>query len=779
MDRQSPPGPAASGTAPAKANGAAAVEQPAISASSAPAPPEQTPVKSIRESAIKADATPATSVGSAPGAPWLIGEPMPATPTPAKSDAIPIAASAASGASGSTLPPAQASLSPDVSSSAAGPKKRSRGLNISFVTSAASFLSPRGKANSGPAAPAPPLKDVIKEATKELKQGGFSVASGSKAIMDRLKDKKPINITLDQVVTALFFSFLGFQLLLVKLFKPSPYWMMVFAFWGVLFGLGLSYLFYANKKRKAEACEVMGMRIGLKGLQHLVGNLPSWLSYTEREKIAWFNGVLEEVWPYYDKGVCKMVKKMTEGIFEQQLKAMKVPGIKKIAFKQLTFGDAPFRVESIHVSDKRHDAMVMEVDVRWCGEANITLAIELSAGEFTKMCPRVTDISFVGSLRIMLTPLVDTIPCFGAAVVTFRKPPRYKYRLDFGAALGGQYVAGIVKPFINYVINNVIVNMFVWPQRFVVPIIGSEEMAVEVAKLAYRSRGVLKVRVIQASGLKKVDVIGSADPFVEMTTDGKYTATTKVIRNTLEPKWGETFWLLVQEPTSQEAKVSVYDRDMFSAGDLLKLDVKGAFFAKELLGRTLVKLAPITSVEPAPHTAWYHLGEGLWSNPEGCGKGSGRIQLECIYRSFESFKKEEPLTATAGVVVVTIVAARNLVRGVNHGRTLTAFVKVRCGDKEEALPPVTSRGDHSWTNRNVYEFYGIKFSSDVKFDVFEKGLADDCLGSLEIPVSDVAAACDLNPLSGVRESGYMLRSFKLEDTESGDLMAALRYVPYF
>lgn len=31
---------------------------------------------------------------------------------------------------------------------------------------------------------------------------------------------------------------------------------------------------------------------------------------------------------------------------------MKVPGIKSISFKQLTFGDAPFRVESIHVSDK-------------------------------------------------------------------------------------------------------------------------------------------------------------------------------------------------------------------------------------------------------------------------------------------------------------------------------------------------------------------------------------------------------------------------------------------
>lgn len=48
-----------------------------------------------------------------------------------------------------------------------------------------------------------------------------------------------------------------------------------------------------------------------------------------------------------------MVKKLTEDVFDQQLKAMKLPGIKRVGFKQLTFGDAPFRVESIHVSDKR------------------------------------------------------------------------------------------------------------------------------------------------------------------------------------------------------------------------------------------------------------------------------------------------------------------------------------------------------------------------------------------------------------------------------------------
>jgi len=43
---------------------------------------------------------------------------------------------------------------------------------------------------------------------------------------------------------------------------------------------------------------------------------------------------------------------MVEDIFEQTLKVTKVPGVKSIGFKHLTFGDAPFRVESIHVTDK-------------------------------------------------------------------------------------------------------------------------------------------------------------------------------------------------------------------------------------------------------------------------------------------------------------------------------------------------------------------------------------------------------------------------------------------
>ncbi|KAJ9532490.1 hypothetical protein QJQ45_010556 [Haematococcus lacustris] len=620
------------------------------------------------------------------------------------------------------------------------------------------------------------MKLIVQQALAELGQSSLSSLAAVRNMVANLRAGRPINVHLDQLV--LFFSLLALQLLLVKVLSPSPWGLLAYSCWGLLLGAAVSVVYFYNKKRKREVCDVMGVNLGLKGLQHLLGSLPTWLSYTEREKVLWFNYVLEKVWPFYDKGVCKLVKTQTEAVFEQQLRSLKVPGLKSIAFKQLTFGDAPFRVESVLVSDKQQGGLVLELDLRWCGEANITLAIELSAGEFTKICPKVTDISFVGSLRVTLAPLVDRLPGFGAAVVTFRKPPRLKYRLDFGHALGGQYIAGVVKPFINHVIDNVLLNMLVWPQRLVVPVLPDEDMAVHVARLAYRSQGVLRVTVISAKELRKTDTFGSADPLVELSTDGKQVVSSRTIKNSLTPQWDETFWLLVQEPRSQELKVSVYDRDFFSAKELLTLNIGQTFGAKELMGRCLVKLAPVTAAAPEPVTAWYHLGRGDWANPEGCGKGEGKVQLRCAYRSFDSFKREEPLTADTGIVIVRVITAEHLQRAPGRKNTaMTAYVRVKCGDDSASVPPLTSTANHTWTNANTLEFYDVKFSSNIKLKVMERALQDDSLGNLEVLVSDIADACDFNPLSGGREHGFMLRHFPLEDGGGARLTASLRFVP--
>jgi len=628
--------------------------------------------------------------------------------------------------------------------------------------------------------PPPPMSKVVKTAASDLAGGAKDAAKAGLSIAKVATHKgHVVNIHLEHVLWAIFFGFIAFQLLLVKLINPSPWFLWTFMFIGIGIGLAFSFLYYQNKKEKAEVNSVLCQTLGLKGIQQLLGTLPTWLSYTETEKIEWLNTILEEVWPFVDRGVCKMVKEITENIFEEVLKVNKVPGIRSIGFKQLTFGDAPFRVESIWVNEDGSEGMEMEVGVRWCGEANITLAIELSMGEFTKCCPRVTDISFSGLMRVRLNPLVDKIPGFGAALVTFRKPPRYKYSLDFGKAFGGPYMANVVKPFVNMVINQHIVNTLVWPQRMVIPIIYKDpEVQPEIDAMQYRSKGMIKVTVNQATNLKGEQTAETkkSDACVEFWTDGSFTPETATIKHTSNPKWEETYWLLVQEPMSQEMRVVVNDRSFFSAKELLSLRVTQTFGAKTLIGRASVKIKPAAMSEPEPYSAWYHLGEGDWAASAGCGKGKGKIQFTMIYRSLENFRSDEPSNAEMGVLICQVFKCTNL----SHSREIVAYARMRCGEEVQNTGLARGKKEHNFNVRNIKEFYNVRFDLDVKVKVIEKTLiAEDFIGVIEVTVADISQANDFNPLTGKKEWGFLRRAFKLDEADQGEIHVALRYVPYF
>lgn len=66
-------------------------------------------------------------------------------------------------------------------------------------------------------------------------------------------------------------------------------------------------------------------------------------------------------------------------------------------------------------------------------------------------------------------------------------------------------------------------------------------------------------------------------------------------------------------------QVTVYDYDLTGKN--------------ELMGCSLIKLKPITAVEPQQLIQWYHLGMGHWSDPAGCGKGHGRIKVWRVERT--------------------------------------------------------------------------------------------------------------------------------------------------
>lgn len=87
------------------------------------------------------------------------------------------------------------------------------------------------------------------------------------------------------------------------------------------------------------------------------------------------------------------------------------------------------------------------------------------------MQPKITNISCYGTLRLIFKPLVSTLPGFGAIVITFPKPPVIRFNCDFGRALGGSVSGNMVRSALDSFIKDTLANMYVWPQRYVAPII--------------------------------------------------------------------------------------------------------------------------------------------------------------------------------------------------------------------------------------------------------------------------------------------------------------------
>ncbi|KIZ02297.1 hypothetical protein MNEG_5658 [Monoraphidium neglectum] len=85
---------------------------------------------------------------------------------------------------------------------------------------------------------------------------------------------------------------------------------------GLLGGVAFAYLYSKNAKRKQQYLQLLSQDPGLKGCQYLLGCVPSWISLTDREKMEWFNKLLGELWPYYDRGICKVVKEVVEPIMD-------------------------------------------------------------------------------------------------------------------------------------------------------------------------------------------------------------------------------------------------------------------------------------------------------------------------------------------------------------------------------------------------------------------------------------------------------------------------------
>ncbi|EFJ24500.1 integral membrane single C2 domain protein [Selaginella moellendorffii] len=391
---------------------------------------------------------------------------------------------------------------------------------------------------------------------------------------------------------------------------------------GTVMGMGTMGAFhylgvYRTRKRMHKAVTIAQLSIAdaqvLKRFLPIEA-LPSWIqNITDFEKVTWLNRELEEVWPFLDQAASEMIRMQIQPVLDQY----KFGPIQKLNVKSVTLGKVAPMIGGIKFTGVgKNEAMVeVEVDWRHGEDQKFTLEVQTTGPDFTV---QVKDFVFYGILRAVLKPLTDQLPCFGAAVVSLREPPTIDFKTKF---LGGDLLQlpGL-DGMIDEIIRNAVMDLLVWPNRMVIPILPGDYSFMEMRPVAY-----LEVHIIEAKRLLNKETFGKSDPFVYVYVRQKQELMqrTATKSNTSNPTWNEHFIVDVEDPQTQKLNLRVMDSDQMNAADFLG-------FAE----------IPIRELEPnTPKDMWVKLVKDPRKPQDE--KNRGEIHLVVAFKPHKRMNEDE------------------------------------------------------------------------------------------------------------------------------------------
>ncbi|XP_015835626.1 extended synaptotagmin-like protein 2a isoform X1 [Tribolium castaneum] len=279
-------------------------------------------------------------------------------------------------------------------------------------------------------------------------------------------------------------------------------------------------------------------------------DLPAWVFFPDVERAEWLNRIIKQVWPNINHYTRDLIRDTIQPILKESLETYKLSGFK---FERIILGTVPFRIGGVKVYDKNvaRNEIIMDLDIFYAGDCDITFYLAGIKGG-------IRDFQLHGMLRVVMKPLITTIPLVGGLQVFFLNNPDIDFDLIGIADL-------LDMPGLSDILRRIVVetvaSMMVLPNKF--PIKLSDDVDAMELK-APEPEGVLRVHVVEAKHLMKKDIgvlgKGKSDPYAVVTL-GAQEFKTKVIDNSVDPKWD--FWCEAQISSyeSQLLTVNVWDWD--------------------------------------------------------------------------------------------------------------------------------------------------------------------------------------------------------------------------
>ncbi|XP_022883324.1 synaptotagmin-5-like [Olea europaea var. sylvestris] len=153
---------------------------------------------------------------------------------------------------------------------------------------------------------------------------------------------------------------------------------------GVVFGLGLIVAFVrsenARSKQRSDLATTVAAfaRMTVEDSRKLLSPeyYPSWVVFSQRQKLTWLNLHLEKIWPYVNEAASELIKANVEPILEQYRPVI----LASLTFSKLTLGTVAPQFTGVSIIEDETEGITMELEMQWDGNPNIVLDIKTYLG---------------------------------------------------------------------------------------------------------------------------------------------------------------------------------------------------------------------------------------------------------------------------------------------------------------------------------------------------------------------------------------------------------------
>ncbi|KAF3857834.1 hypothetical protein F7725_011035 [Dissostichus mawsoni] len=280
-----------------------------------------------------------------------------------------------------------------------------------------------------------------------------------------------------------------------------------FSFSWVLIGLAM--LFYWRKNHGTKDYRINRALAYLdyedKVLKQSVptSDLPPWVHYPDVERVEWLNKTVKQMWPF----ISQFVDKLFRETIEPAVKAAN-PHLSSFCFTKIDMGDKPLRVNGVKVYTENVDKrqVIMDLQISFVGNTEIDVDIKkyyCRAG--------IKSIQLHGTLRVLLD-------------------------INWSGLTNMLDIPG-VSGLCDNIIQDVIYSFLVLPNRITIPLVGEAQLA----QLRFP--------------------IPQSDPYGVIKV-GTQLFQSKVIHETVNPKWNEVYEALMYEHAGPNMlEIELFDED--------------------------------------------------------------------------------------------------------------------------------------------------------------------------------------------------------------------------